>query len=271
MSVYTRSITGRVREKDEDSVLGISLSRIGMGKANERALLALADGMGGGSAGEVASEILIECVSERLVPLLSEESISPGKIEEAIGAAISEANRRIAGYASENRLETMGTTACIAFVDGENAVIGNVGDSRAYIVNRSEIRQITRDHSVVQELHEQGIITKDEMRTHPEKNIITKAVGLEESITPDIFRTRLFKGDYLLLCCDGLWESMPELDMMTMLTSGEPERSLDQLIDMANALDGTDNISAVLYVPERSVVAQEELARQQTMKIRSQE
>lgn len=267
MDILLKSITGRVRENDEDSVLGITFSKISKGEIKDRALLTLADGMGGGSAGEVASTFLTSCAGEQLTPLLVQEHVSVREVEAAIQSTIAEANKKIAVYATENGLNTIGTTASIAFVDGDEVVVGNVGDSRAYIVSKSAIRQITHDHSVVQELFDQGIITKDQMRTHPEKNLITKAVGLEESVTVDIIKTKLFRGDYLFLCCDGLWESMPELDIMTILASNEPRKALDLLIDSANTLDGSDNISAVLGIPDQSASSAEEYVQLTTKKL----
>jgi serine/threonine protein phosphatase PrpC len=128
-------------------------------------------------------------------------------------------------------------------------VVGNVGDSRLYVVNKGGMTQVTRDHSYVQGLFERGLISKDEMRTHPEKNLITKAIGLDPTVEPDIFKFRIFGDDLLLLCCDGLWEAMPERDLHTLIFSKSPKEALDSLIETANTLDGSDNISAVLGIP----------------------
>lgn len=268
MEIAVRSITGKVRENNEDSVLGISISQITKGIARDRALLVLADGMGGGSAGEVASEILTTVAREHLWSLLTQDSAPADRVEAAIQTTIADANKRIADYAADNKIDTIGTTATIAFVDGNEVTVCNVGDSRAYLINKSGIRQITRDHSAVWELFEQGVITKDRIRTHPNKNLITKAVGLEENITADIFRAKIFRGDYLFLCCNGLWESMPELDIMTILVSRELGWAIDQLIAAANNLDGPDNVSALLGVPMLSSMSAEEFVQLTTKELK---
>jgi serine/threonine protein phosphatase PrpC len=250
MQILLKSITGRVRETDEDSVFGLSAIYAGQGMTNERSVLALADGMGGGSAGEIASSMFITSVKEQSIPLIQQSS-SPTEDEVVarIRAAVTQANERINEFASKQGLHQMGTTGVVAYVEGSNAVVGNVGDSRLYVVNKGGMTQVTRDHSYVQGLFERGLISKDEMRTHPEKNLITKAIGLDPTVEPDIFKFRIFGDDLLLLCCDGLWEAMPERDLHKLIFSKSPKEALDSLIETANTLDGSDNISAVLGIP----------------------
>lgn len=250
MEIVLKSIKGRVRDKDEDSVFGTSCSLVEQDMALERSVLALADGMGGGGAGEVASRMLVEAVRKHLAPLIFEDAeLDRLRIDEKIQASVAEANANIRKYAKKSKIEIMGTTAVIAFVDGWTVVVGNVGDSRLYIVNEKEIKQVTRDHSYVQQLFEDRKITRDQMRKHPKKNLITKAVGLDETVVADVTRHRIFQDERLLLCCDGLWESMPDDDIRVMAMENDHRKAVNTLVDVANTLDGTDNISVVLGVP----------------------
>lgn len=266
MEVALKSITGRVREKDEDSVFGATYTYAGQDKAVERSVLSLADGMGGGGAGEVASGMLISAVRKHVVPMMFEESIGDQSVAERMQAAVTEANKQILDYASKSNIETMGTTAVIAFVDGGKITVASVGDSRLYIINDKGIRQMTTDDSLVQELYEKGQITRDQMRKHPKKNLITKAVGLDESVTAQVTGSRVFQGDRILLCCDGLWESMPDADISALAMDSDIKKAVDRLVEDANTLDGTDNISLVLGVPS-TAVGGEEYSNETTKKL----
>jgi protein phosphatase len=249
MEVALKSITGRVREKDEDSVFGATCTYAGQDTASERSVLSLADGMGGGGAGEVASGMLVSAVRKHVVPLMFEDSVDDMKVAERMQTAVEAANKEILEYAAKTKIETMGTTAVIAFVEGAKITVANVGDSRLYVVNDRGIRQLTKDDSLVQELYEKGQITRDQMRKHPKKNLITKAVGLEEGIEAQVTYSKVFEGDRILLCCDGLWESMPDADLSALAMEPDIKKAVDRLVEDANTLDGTDNISLVLGVP----------------------
>jgi protein phosphatase len=254
MQIALKTITGRIREKDEDSVFAATASYAGQDSASERSVLALGDGMGGGGAGEVASGILVESVRKNVVPLMFDgSSLDDEKISARIHNAVSEANGKIREYANRAKIETMGTTAVIAFIEGDRITVANVGDSRLYIVNAKAIRQLTKDDSFVQMLYERGEITRDQMRKHPKKNLITKGVGLDEEIAASVTHHRLFRGDRVLLCCDGLWESMPDADIGTLAMEADINQAADRLVEDANSLDGTDNISLVLGAPALAV------------------
>jgi len=268
MQILLKSIIGRVREEDEDSVFGLSTIYAGQGMTKERSVLALADGMGGGSAGEVASSMLITSVKEQFIPLvLQSSSPTEDEVVARIRAAISQANERINDFASKQGLHQMGTTAVVAYVEGSNAVVGNLGDSRLYVVNKGSMTQVTKDHSYVQGLFERGLISKDEMRTHPEKNLITKAIGLDPTVEPDIFKFRIFGDDLLLLCCDGLWEAMPERDIHKLILGRSPKEALDSLVETANTLDGSDNISVVLGIPTMLEEKIEDFVKMETKEV----
>ncbi len=182
VEVFGLSDVGCIRELNEDCYC-----ICGFGDNSERGFCILADGMGGHNAGEVASQNAVKLIAEEMNRLLeSGEKEIPGQLSRAVSAA----NTGVYTMASENPIHRgMGTTVVTAFIDDGTAYVANVGDSRAYAVRDDEIVQITTDHSVVSELVMRGTITKEEARLHPQKNIITRAVGTDKSVRTDIFAT----------------------------------------------------------------------------------
>ena len=238
----TFSITniGRKRKLNQDYVY---TSEQPVGKLPN--LFIVADGMGGHNAGDYASKTTVETMVEKVSA--SEETERTRILDEAIQAA----NRLIREKASESaELEGMGTTVVAATCDGTRLCVANVGDSRLYVANKKEIRQITKDHSWVEEMVRRGGMGREEARNHPDKNIITRAVGAEDSVKVDFFSVQLKEGDMILMCTDGL-TNMLEDEEIRMILNGARDvvEKAEALVAAANDHGGKDNISVILIDP----------------------
>ena len=200
--------------------------------------------MGGHNAGDYASKVTVETM---LAEMQSSFEKNPTLI---FRRAIEEANEVIRRRADEDKkLEGMGTTVVVASCMGRFLQVANVGDSRLYVVNR-EIRQIKRDHSLVEEMIRMGGLDRADARNHPDKNIITRAVGAEDHVEPDFFTVELREGDTVLMCSDGL-TNMLEDEEIRMIISGARDlvEKAERLVEAANANGGRDNISVILIEP----------------------
>ncbi len=204
-------------------------------------LFIVADGMGGHQAGEVASQKAVEAVSH-------EYYASPaGDVRGALVDAIEKANSLIYRLAQESSSRAgMGTTVVAAVVRGRELHLANVGDSRAYLLRNSKLTQVTRDHSFVQDQIEAGILTPEEARTHPQRNVVTRALGSKPDVKVDTFGGQLQPGDTLLLCTDGLSEHVQDEDIAAMLRQYPPKEAVPRLIALANRRGGSDNITALV-------------------------
>ncbi len=231
------SDVGCVRELNEDS-----FCIHGFKENDGNGFCVLADGMGGHNAGEVASQNAVKLIAEDLQRLSAEDEI-PKKINEAIVSA----NQRIYKMSCENSIHSgMGTTVVATYITERNAYIANVGDSRAYAIRGDEIVQITTDHSVVSELLMSGMITYEEARNHPQRNIITRAVGTEEDVKVDVFEYNFSAGDILLMCSDGLSTMLEDNEILRIVTAEETaENTVNKLIEAAKDKGGIDNITAI--------------------------
>ncbi|HEX2040735.1 MAG TPA: Stp1/IreP family PP2C-type Ser/Thr phosphatase [Acidimicrobiales bacterium] len=222
---------GRVRKNNEDSLLVSS------------PLFAVADGMGGHAAGEVASNIAVETLAQRF-----EADHSANGLAEAVRAA----NRAVWERAqADHGLRGMGTTiTAVALVeDGDDEVLAvvNVGDSRAYRLQNGELEQLTEDHSLVEELRRSGRITDDEARSHPQKHVVTRALGIEPDVDVDCFRVLPYKGDRFLLASDGLFDEVDDPAIASTLRRvADPDEAARTLVDMAKSAGGSDNITVVV-------------------------
>ena len=204
----------------------------------------VADGMGGHNAGDYASKVTVETM---LAEMENSFEKNPTLI---FRKAIEEANDVIRKRASEDeKLEGMGTTVVVASCMGRFLQVANVGDSRLYVVG-SKIRQITRDHSYVEEMVRIGELDRADARNHPDKNIITRAVGAEDKVEPDFFTVELQEGEIVLMCSDGL-TNMLEDEEIRMIISGARDlvEKAESLVEAANANGGRDNISVILIEP----------------------
>lgn len=237
MNSFSITDTGRVRSSNQDSVF-CEENAVG----NFPNLFLVADGMGGHKAGDTASRM---CIDEVVKQIRDTELITPvGVIEQAVKAA----NEAI--YKASNsrpELEGMGTTLVCATVMEDTAYVGNIGDSRMYLF-RGGLRQITVDHSLVEEMVQSGEIQKDEMRTHPNKNIITRALGTDVAVRPDCFEIEVQTGDVLLLCSDGLTNMLEDEEISNILNEhiSDMKEAGELLVEQANKAGGKDNISVVL-------------------------
>ena len=210
----------------------------------ERGFLAVADGTGGAAAGEVASRIFIDTT-------LDVFSCSPASEQDAIvfvQDAFRRANEKIREYANGNaRFKDMGCTAEVLAFHGEGFVLGHVGDSRTYLYRKGKLRQLTRDHSLVQEQLEQGLLAPDQARRHSLRNVISRAVGVSESLAVDLIRGKGLSNDIFLLCTDGLHDMVGDeiIRDIAALQEGIPAKTA-RLIEAARAAGGYDNITVVL-------------------------
>ena len=212
-------------------------------------LFIVADGMGGHNAGDLASRYTVETMVDYI------EGASEKRPIPLLEAAVQEANKKVMEKSLADRsLEGMGTTVVAATVHGNCLYVANVGDSRLYLMDDG-IQQITRDHSLVEEMVRAGEIGREEARTHPEKNIITRAVGVKNKIRVDFFDVALNPGDIILLCSDGLTNMVEDQDILRAVKKeASLEAAAHKLVSMANRNGGKDNISVVLAEPAGSGV-----------------
>jgi protein phosphatase len=224
-----RTDTGRQRRDNEDNAFA------------RAPMFVVADGMGGAQAGEVASKIAIEAFEHGLP--------DGGSAEERLADCVKAANRRIYERArAEHGRAGMGTTLTAAYLDDACLVIAHVGDSRAYMFRDGSLQRLTQDHSLVDELVRRGKLTEEEAAEHPQRSIITRALGPEPSVEVDTWRYPVRAGDVLLLCSDGLTSMVPEERVTEILASLQSlEAAADQLIGEANEAGGRDNITVVLF------------------------
>ena len=248
-SFGSRTDIGCLRDHNEDSLVVTP------------PLFAVADGMGGHAAGEVASEIAVRVLSE----------LAPEHPDgEALGRAIEEANRAVIQAAREGRgRQGMGTTMTAAMLEGERLVIAQVGDSRAYLLHQGKLQQLTRDHSLMADMIEAGQLTPEEARTHPQRSVITHALGSDAHLHPDIYEINVETGDRLLICSDGL-SGMIFDDQIenTLRRVQDPQRCASQLVNEAIAAGGHDNVTVIVAdVTGYAEVRRKKLARKTKLSI----
>lgn len=223
----SRTDIGCVREHNEDSLIV------------SPPLFVVADGMGGHAGGEVASEIAVSVIAAR----------APQHVDsQALGEAVRAANTEIIRASQDGRgREGMGTTATAALLEGERLVIAQVGDSRAYLLHQGRLQQITRDHSLVADMIDAGQLTEEEARVHPQRSVITRALGSDPTTQPDLYEINVEAGDRLLLCSDGLSGMVSDQDIEEVMHSTrDPQRCANTLVDEAIAAGGHDNVTAIV-------------------------
>lgn len=238
---------GRRREHNEDSYLTIHFERCHLDKTESLAILAVADGMGGHTAGEVASKLCLQVFGSHLLNAI-QDWVNFGEPEwhEALKSAAVEANRQVFAEAQVMR-NNMGTTLTVAVLCGNKAFFANVGDSRSYLLQGGKLKQITKDHSLVQQYVDAGLITPEQARWHPQRNIITQAIGIEPKVQVDTFEATLQRGDLVLVCSDGLVDMVEDSEIERVLLS-EPNlaAAVQKLIKIANEAGGDDNITVAI-------------------------
>lgn len=239
------SHVGKVRKNNEDYCMGeiIEIEDDFIG------IFALADGMGGHKKGEVASKIAVESIISFLKDNISQSGrIKMDYLDDIIKQGYNYANKNIYTKALEDdSCEGMGTTLVVAVIYKNDLIIANVGDSRGYLLHNHNFRKITKDHSVVEELVNANLISKEEAKLHPRRNQITRAMGAEEIIIVDIFREKLEKDDVLLLATDGLTGCVEDESIKNIIEQNKDIKEICQdLINEANNNSGKDNISVII-------------------------
>ena len=250
MIVSALSDVGRARTTNEDAFTitdlasGRTIEAIGDDQAidvqDRGVLLALSDGMGGAEAGEVASALVLDSLQKAL------EREARGAIHEQLESAVQRANRNVFLEAKLGDHHGMGATLVAMFLRGDEAYIAEVGDSRGYLLRKGRLRQITRDQSLVQLLVDQGVMSADEARSSPSKNVILQAMGLAKDVRVAIARLRLRRGDRLLMCSDGITNPISDAELLQILTQSDPRAACETMIALANDRGGDDNQTAIV-------------------------
>ena len=232
---------GVVRSGNEDSFL----------LDFEHGVFVVADGMGGHAAGEVASEMAVHIISKELGVL---RGLSDAAASERLRTAIRTANQAIFERTlAEVDKRGMGTTTTVLVLFARRYLIGQVGDSRAYLLRQGTLHQLTKDHSYVQEQVDAGLLTPEQARTHPYSNVITRCVGANEDVVPDVYFGTLEEGDVILLASDGLTGMLEDDQLAKILSeSGNPETWVNRMIAEANRRGGLDNITAIIVRVEQA-------------------
>jgi protein phosphatase len=244
-----RTDVGRVRTLNEDSLMAVEVTRIMQSQPEPLGVYVVADGMGGHSAGEVASSTIVNNISRRAVADLASTvlpSVDPVDYGAWLRDLVEAANRSLFDLRQQAGTD-MGTTLVAAVVDGTQAYIAHVGDSRAYLISASGIQRLTVDHSLVERLVTTGQITAEQARTHEQRNVIYRTMGDKANVEVETGVQQLQPGDRLLLCSDGL-SGMVTDEQILAIVRGTPslQAACDELIKAANAGGGTDNITAIL-------------------------
>ncbi len=238
MRIFAKTDKGKVRSINQDAFAANILS-------GGAALAVVCDGMGGASAGDIASKTAVDIISQYVLNAYN-PSMTSDDIIRLLDNAIASANLEVFTLSQKDEtLSGMGTTAVVAIVCEDQAVICNVGDSRAYLIN-DNLCQITRDHSIVQTLVESGKLSPEEARVHPEKNVITRALGVEENILTDSYVIDICESDMLLLCTDGLSNYADSESILRIVKNNALDKTTDLLIKEANLGGGRDNITAAV-------------------------
>ncbi|MCA9675564.1 MAG: serine/threonine-protein phosphatase, partial [Myxococcales bacterium] len=250
MIVSALTDVGRARTTNEDA---FAVTDLASGRQLEAAghdlevdveeqgvLLALSDGMGGHQAGEVASALVLETLQVAM------QGTPPGAIHEQLEEAVQRANRSVWSAAQTQNRRGMGATLTAIFVRGGEAYIAEVGDSRAYLLRKDRLRQITRDQSLVQLMIDHGVMSAEEARRSASRNVILQAVGLADDVRVAIARLELRRGDRFLVCSDGITNAVEDEELRQILTGSGPRAACDTMVALANDRGGTDNQTAIV-------------------------
>lgn len=238
MKIVAKTDKGMVRETNQDAYAVGELP-------NEVAWAVVCDGMGGAKGGDIASKLAVKVISEKINSSYN-ANMRDSSIKNLLDSAITAANIEVYDMAdSHTELFGMGTTVVCTIVRNNVAFIAHAGDSRAYIASKGKISQITTDHSYVQDLVDRGKITADEAETHPNKNVITRAVGVDKRIDVDFCEVDLNENDTLILCTDGLTNYVTNEELLSDVSDDQYYAFADRLVKRANSHGGGDNITVV--------------------------
>jgi len=241
MNAWGYTDVGKQRKENQDAYF------IDINKEYRQAICIVCDGMGGAKAGNIASKVAIDAFSGRVEGLLRPKR-SVEQLKEILRDAIEYANEQVHSLAqADERYRGMGTTLVAIIISGDSAVIANIGDSRAYFVDQDGIRRVTRDHSLVEDMVLLGKITEEQAKDHPNKNVITRAVGTDKTVSVDLYEFVLEPDSFLLLCSDGLSNLVSDQEMLyEIIHGGDLANCCRRLTEIANARGGFDNITSVL-------------------------
>ncbi|MBQ9532137.1 MAG: Stp1/IreP family PP2C-type Ser/Thr phosphatase [Eubacterium sp.] len=238
MKIVAKTDKGKIRESNQDAYAVGELP-------GEVAWAVVCDGMGGAAGGNIASALAVKVISDKITSCYNER-MRESSIKNLLDSAITAANIEVYDMAdSHSELRGMGTTVVCAVVRGDTAFIAHAGDSRAYIAGKDEVKQITTDHSMVQDLVDKGKITAEEAEHHPNKNIITRAVGVDKRIEIDFDQFDLIENETLILCTDGLSNYVSTNELLEDIKDGQYYAFADRLVKRANNNGGGDNITVV--------------------------
>jgi PPM family protein phosphatase len=227
---------GNIRTTNEDS-LGSYID-------NEKKIYVIADGMGGYNAGEVASKLAVDSI----IGYVKLNFNSNDNIYSLLKDAVLFANKKILEIAKDDlELTGMGTTVTACLIKDNSLIVANVGDSRCYVIKNSDIYKITKDHSYVQELIDSGSISEEEAVRHPQKNIITRALGVTSDIEVDLFEVDLSEIKKIILCTDGLTNEVNKSEILELVINNDEEKACSKLIELSKLKGGKDNISVIVF------------------------
>lgn len=238
MNVISKTDIGFVRTENQDKVI--------TGNLGNNVVAVLCDGMGGENSGSLASSLAVETVFERISSGYREDFDS-NSIRNLLFSSVAAANAVVYENAQTNNNNIgMGTTCVSVICDDKTAYVVNVGDSRAYLISESGIIQITTDHTVVRMLLEQGSIQESELKTHPQKNYITKAIGVDTLVEPDYFEVPISSDNRILLCSDGLTNHLDDSEIFELSRENNADDFAEKLIETAKKRGGNDNITVAI-------------------------
>lgn len=240
MKIFGKTDIGLVRSTNQDA---FSYQVIG----EDIGYALVCDGMGGANGGNVASQTAVRVISENLYKGIR-PNLTLNSVKNLLEGSVAAANTEVYRQSLESEeLKGMGTTMVCAFVLGETVCISNIGDSRAYLFDGETLQRLTVDHSIVQEMLENGEISELEAKNHPRKNLITRAIGISQSIADDYFEYDIKKGQKLLLCTDGLTNHLENFEITAILSeTSDEEQTIENLITLAKENGGSDNITVIL-------------------------
>lgn len=253
---------GQKRQLNEDATITVKLDLRYQGFSQEAGLFVVCDGMGGHNAGEIASEMGVKVFASEFIKQLlavkttgsneDDQQDSPVNIQEMLGIALKTANQAIFSFSeADKESEGMGATIIAALITGDDIYVTQAGDSRCYIINSRETQQIGKDHSLVQELVDAGMLKQEEARFHPKKNVLSRVLGYYNDVEADTYHSKLYDGDCILLCSDGLWDMLGDSEITsTVVTAPTPQKACEQLVADANESGGPDNITVIVIKPE---------------------
>ncbi|AMP20528.1 hypothetical protein AZF37_04505 [endosymbiont 'TC1' of Trimyema compressum] len=230
MRSWAVSETGSVRKNNEDSIYANT----------EKGFFVIADGMGGHEAGEVASSMAVEKIR---IELEDKETIDSKTLENAF----KETNKLIFDTSSfEKQQLIMGTTLTVLKIEKDKGYLGHIGDSRIYLIRNQEIIKLTEDHTYVEKLYQEGIITFEEYENHPKKNILLKALGSDKPIEPQILEFQILDGDIIFLCSDGVYNLLQDEELISILLQKEGDERVQTISNLIIERDAVDNFSFII-------------------------